>query len=256
MTYPVLEGKVAIVTGGSSGIGKATALLFGEAKANVVIASRNEAKAMEVVKEIFEKGGEATYIQTDISDAKQVESLIAKTVEKYGKINCCVNNAAAAPDSFPITEFDEAYWDKLMSADLKGLAICLKYELKQFYKQGTGGSIVNLSSAIAEKTQPAACSYVAAKFGVKGITEVAQLEAGKHGVRINSVCPGSVDTPMLNQYLVEHEIDPVEYAKATTTCGRFAQPREMAEVMLWLCSDASSYVCGTNIVADGGYSLL
>ena len=143
-----------------------------------------------------------------------------------------------------------------MKVDLKGVAICLKHELIQFYKQGTGGSIVNISSAIAEKSQPAACAYVSAKFGAKGLTEVAQLEAGAHGVRVNSICPGSVDTPMLRQYLVEHGIDPVAYAKATTTCGRFADPRELAEAAMWLCSDASSYVCGANIVVDGGYSLL
>ena len=256
MVFPVLNGKTAIVTGSASGMGRTTALLFAKAKANVVVVDINEEGGQKVVGEIKADGGEAIFIKTDISNSANVAEMIDKTVEKYGKLDCAVNNAAIAPDGNSLVDFDEDYWDKLLSVDLKGTALCLKYELRQMIKQGTGGSIVNIASAIINKVQPNSCNYTAAKCGVRGITRIAAIENGINQIRVNSVCPGSVETPMLFQYMEDRGIDPVQYARETVALGRFAKPEEIAQASLWLCSDAASYVTGANFDIDGGYSEL
>lgn len=157
-------------------------------------------------------------------------------------------------DNAPITEFDEQYWDHLMSVDLKGVALSMKYELRQLVEQGDGGSIINISSVSGFRPQPNNIAYTAAKHGVVGMTKVAALEYGGHNIRVNSVAPGAIDTPMLREALIEHNLNEEEYAPQLSLLNRFGQGREIAEASLWLASDASSYVTGTTIHADAGYT--
>lgn len=254
MTFPVLEGKVAIVTGSAMGMGLATAKLFADAKAKVVVADFNEEKGKEAVAEIEANGGTAHFVKVDISKSDQVQAMVAETVEKYGSLDVAVNNAALTPDNAPAAEFDEAYWDKLISIDLTGTALCMKYELQQMIKQGNGGSIVNISSVSGFRPQPNNIAYVAAKHGVVGMTKVAALENGDKNIRVNSVAPGAIDTPMLRGSLEETGQTEEEFAPQLSLLGRFGQPEEIAEASLWLASDQASYVTGTVIHADAGYT--
>lgn len=253
-TYPILEGKVAIITGAAMGMGEATAKLFAEAKAKVVVADFNEEKGQAVVDEIVAKGLEAHFVKVDVSNAEQVENMVKEAVAKYGRLDIAVNNAAITPDNNFVAELDEDYWDRLMSVDLKGVVLCMKYELQQLEKQGEGGSIINISSVSGFRPQPKTSAYVAAKHGVVGLTKNAALEYGPQNIRINSVAPGAVDTPMLRGAMEEFNLDPVEYPKQLSVLHRFAQPEEIAQASLWLASDYSSYVTGTTLHVDGGYT--
>ncbi len=253
MTYPVLKDKVAIVTGAAMGMGEATAKLFAEAGAKVVVADFNDEKGNATVAAIKAAGGEATFVHVDISKADQVEAMVAATVKAYGRLDVAVNNAALTPDDKPVHEFDEAYWDRLMSVDLKGTALCLKYELRQLLAQGNGGSIVNISSVSGFRPQPNNIAYVAAKHGVNGLTKVAALEYGAQNIRVNTVAPGAIDTPMLRGALEQFGLDPEAYAPQLSLLNRFADASEVARASLWLASDQSSYVTGTVIHVDAGY---
>lgn len=253
-TFPVLEGKVAIDTGAAMGMGKSTAELFAEAKAKVIVADFNEEKGREVAEAIKAKGQEAHFVKVDVSNEEQVENMVKETVEKYGRLDIAVNNAALTPDDNFVAEIDFDYWDCLMSVDLKGVALCMKYEIQQMEKQGEGGSIINISSVSGFRPQPKTSAYVAAKHGVVGLTKNAALEYGSKNIRINSVAPGAVDTPMLRGAIEQFGLDPVEYPKQLSVLERFAQPEEIAQASLWLASDYSSYVTGTTIHADGGYT--
>ncbi len=254
MVFPVLEGKVAIVTGAAMGMGQATAELFAEAKAKVVIADFNVEKGEEVVEGIKAAGGEAAFVKVDVSKSEEVRAMVKFTVDTYGRLDVAVNNAALTPDDKPADEFDEAYWDRLMAVDLKGTALCQKYELQQMKKQGDGGSIINISSVSGYRPQPDNIAYVAAKHGVVGMTKVAALENGQYNIRVNSVAPGAIDTPMLRGALEQFGFDEETYAPQLSLLNRFGQAREIAEATLWLASDASSYITGTTIHADAGYT--
>lgn len=236
------------------GMGEATAKLFAEAKAKVIIADFNEEKGKAVAEEILGKGQDAHFVKVDVSNPEQVENLVRETVEKYGRLDVAINNAALTPDDKLVEDLDVEYWDRLMGVDLKGVAICMKYELQQLVKQGDGGSIINISSVSGFRPQPRTSAYVAAKHGVIGLTKNGALEYGKHNIRINSVAPGAVDTPMLRGAIEQFGLDPVEYPKQLSVLERFAQPEEVAQASLWLASDYSSYVTGTTLHVDGGYT--
>ena len=254
MTFPILEGKVAIITGSAMGMGEATAKLFAQAKAKVVVADFNVEKGQHVVEEIKAAGGEAAFVKVDVSVSEQVESMVKFAYDTYGKLDIGVNNAALTPDDQPADEFDEAYWDRLMSVDLKGVALCQKYELQQMKAQGHGGSIINISSVSGFRPQPNNIAYVAAKHGVVGLTKVAALENGQFNIRVNSVAPGAIDTPMLRGALEQFGLDEKTYAPQLSLLNRFGQPEEIAQATLWLASDLSSYITGTVIHADAGYT--
>lgn len=254
MTFPVLQDKVTIVTGAAMGMGEATARLFAEAGARVVLADFNEEQGRAVTDEIVATGAEALFVKTDISKSDEVEAMVAAAVKRFGRLDAAVNNAALTPDNAPAAEFDEDYWDRLIAVDLKGTALSMKYELRQLIAQGGGGSIVNISSVSGFRPQPNNIAYVAAKHGVIGMTKVAALENGALNIRVNSVAPGAIDTPMLRGALEQVGTTAEEFAPQLSLLNRFGEAREIAQATLWLASDLSSYVTGTTLQVDAGYT--
>ena len=182
--------------------------------------------------------------------------MVKFAVDTYGRLDIAVNNAAITPDDKPIADFDEAYWDRLMSIDLKGVALSLKYEVRQMMSQGGGGSIINTSSVSGIRPQPGTPAYIAAKHAVIGLTKSAAIDYSPHNIRINSVAPGAIDTPMLRGALEQFSLNPEEYAKQLSMLGRFAKPEEVAHANLWLASDDSSFVTGAVYAVDGGYTAM
>ena len=251
-----LNDKVAIVTGAAMGMGKSTAELFAKAGAKVIVADYNVEQGQAAADEIKANGGEATFIKVDVSIEEEVKNLVEKTVETYGRLDVAVNNAAITPDDKPIAEMDMDYYARLMAVDLKGVMLCMKYEIKQMLAQGSPGSIVNTSSVSGLRPQPSNPAYVTAKHGVIGATKAAAMDYSPQGIRINTVCPGAIDTPMLQNALLQFNLDPEEYAKKLSMLGRFAQSEEVAHANLRLCSDLSSYVTGATIAVDGGYTAM
>jgi len=249
-----LDGKVAIVTGSAMGMGKETAKLFAQNGAKVVIADFNEEKGKEAVEEIKTDGGEAYFVEVDVSNEEQVENMVKETVDQYGKLDIAVNNAALTPDDKPVADIDMEYYDQLMAVDLRGVVLCLKYEIKQMQEDGIKGSIINTSSVSGIRPQPNNPAYVAAKHGVVGITKSAAMDYSPEGIRINSVAPGAINTPMLQGALEQFGFDPDEYAKELSMLGRFAEASEVAQANLWLASDRSSFTTGTVLNVDGGYT--
>lgn len=249
-----LENKVAIITGSAGGMGKETAKLFAEEGAKVVVADFNEAGGQAVVDEINANGGTAAFCKVDISDTVQVRAMIAYAVETFGRLDCAVNNAALRPDSNTFADLDEEYWDRLQAVDLKGTALCMKYEIRQFLAQGNGGAIVNISSINAFKPTLGNPAYQAFKHGVEGLTKAAAFEYGVKGIRINSVAPGAIRTPMLNEAMKGFNEE--DLIASMSAIGRLGEPREVAYGSLFLCSDEASYVHGTVLHVGGGYELL
>ena len=251
-----LNGKVVIITGAAMGMGAATAELMAKAGGKVVIADMNEEVGRQQTEKINAAGGTAAFVKVDVSDEKAVEAMVQFAVDTFGRLDGAVNNAARIPDDKPLAELYENVWDHLLAVDLKGVALCLKYEIRQMLKQGGGGSIVNTSSVSGIRPQPANPAYVAAKHGVIGLTRQAAMDYSPSGIRVNSVAPGAIDTPMLQEALIKFGLDPVTYPKQLSMLGRFAQASEVAEGNLWLISDLSSYVTGTVLSIDGGYTAM
>lgn len=189
--FPVLEGKVAIVTGAAQGMGKATASVFVRAGAKVVIADVKAEEGAQVARELSELG-EVRFVQTDISKSEDVQKLVAETVSAFGKLDVAINNAAMTPDKTALLEFDEEYWGRLMNVNLTGTALCCKYQMQQMKKQGHGGSIVNIASINAYSPQPNMPAYTAAKHALLGLTKHAATEGGPSGIRVNAIAPGAI----------------------------------------------------------------
>jgi glucose 1-dehydrogenase len=254
MATGVLDGKVAIVTGAAMGMGEATARVFGAAGAHVLVSDINAELGQGTAEAIERDGGSASFCQADVSSARDVEAMVRTVVERYGRLDCAVNNAAVTPDTHPIADFDEAEFDRVLAVDLKGVALCLKYEIAQMLNQGDGGAIVNVGSVSSFRPQPNNAAYVAAKHGVIGLTKVASLENAPLGVRVNTVCPGAIDTPMVRGALETVGLTEEEFAPVISLFGRFGRPEEVAQASLWLCSDQSSYVTGAALTVDAGYT--
>jgi NAD(P)-dependent dehydrogenase (short-subunit alcohol dehydrogenase family) len=249
-----LEGKVAIVTGAAMGMGEATARVFAAAGAHVLVSDINEELGLTTVERIERDGGSASFCHTNVSVAADAETMVRTAVERYGRLDCAVNNAAVTPDTHPIAELDEQEWDRILAVDLKGVALCLKYEVAQMLEQGDGGSIVNIGSVSSFRPQPNNAAYTAAKHGVIGLTKVASLENAPLGIRVNTVAPGAIDTPMIRGALETVGMTEAEFAPQISLLGRFGQPEEVAQASLWLCSDQSSYVTGAVLSVDAGYT--
>ena len=254
MAHPLLQDKTALVTGAAMGMGAATAKLFAAAGARVAVADFNEEAAVKTVAEIEADGGAAFYVKADVSRPEQARAMVDAVVSEYGRLDVAVNNAAITPDTNPLSELDEDYWDRLMSINLKGVALSLKYELQHLIKQDQGGSIINISSVRGFRPQPNAAAYVAAKHGVVGLTKVAAVKNGSRNIRVNCVAPGAIDTPMLQASLARKGLTEAEVAPRLSLLNRLGSVDEVAQATLWLASDLSSYVTGTTIHADAGYT--
>ena len=251
-----LANKVTIITGAAMGMGKETAILFAEEGAKVIVADFNEEAGNAVVDEIKSKGSTAAFCKVDISNSSQVEAMVKFAVDTYGRLDCAVNNAALKPDNNKFEDLDEAYWDRLQAVDLKGTALCMKYEIRQFLAQGGGGAMVNISSINAFKPTTGNPAYQAFKHGVVGLTMAAAFEYGIKGIRINSVAPGAIRTPMLTSALEGLGIEEKDIIPTMSLIGRLGEPREVAHGSLFLCSDDASYVHGTVLHVGGGFELL
>jgi len=246
-----LEGKIALVTGGSSGIGQATASAFAREGAKVVIADvqvEGSTKTLQMIKKV---GSEGIFVKTDVSQAGEVESLIKKVVESYGRLDCAFNNAGIETERSFTADCSEAVWDRVINTNLKGVWLCLKYEIRQMITQG-GGVIVNTASTMGLVGFPGSPAYIASKHGIMGLTKAAALEYAKDGIRINAVCPTVTMTPMIERAMTSSP-DAFEILRSMHPMGRFAKVEDIAEAVVWLCSDATSYITGQPVVVDGGY---
>jgi len=244
----LVAGKVALVTGGGSGIGRQACLVFAREGARVVVCDVAVEGGQETVGQIEQAGGQATFIRADVAQAAEVEALVAKTVETYGRLDCAYNNAGIAGRTARVADDSEQNWERILAINLKGVWLCLKYEIAHMLTQG-GGAIVNTASDAGLIGLRRAGAYVASKHGVVGLTRTAALEYAKANIRVNAVCPGPIDTPMLRE-ASERVIDAMATAQPN---GRLGQPREIAEAAVWLCSDAASFVTGHPMPVDGGY---
>ena len=244
------EGKVVLVTGAGSGIGRATALVFAREGAKVVVSDIVVEGGQETVQQIEAAGGEAIFVKADVSQAADVETLVAKTVETYGRLDCAFNNAGIEGGVKPTIDCTEEEFDRTIAVNLTGVWLCMKYEIQQMLSQG-GGTIVNTASAAGLVGFPGLPDYVASKHGVLGLTKTAALEYAKSGIRVNAVCPGVIQTPMVERGA---QLSPGfdELAVSMEPVGRFGQPAEVGEAVVWLCSDAASFVTGIPMQVDGG----
>lgn len=255
-----IKGKVVIVTGAATGIGRTTALEFGSLGAKVVVATGHNAAGGEATAQaIRDAGGEAMFIQCDVSDEAQVENLVAKTVEAYGRLDCAFNNAGVGPDGVripfnPLVETSVDIWDKTMRVNAKGVFLCLKYELRQMLKQGYG-AIVNTASVGGIRMAPGFGAYGPSKAAVIAATRTAAVEVAKAGIRVNAVCPG----PTLGTELMKNSIATGSGAAAgedgdmpPIPLGKFGQAEDVAHAVVWLCSEMSGHITGHCLSVDGG----
>ena len=244
------SGKVALVTGGSRGIGRATALLFAQSGAKVVIGDVDPA-GDETVETIKRDGGEATFVRTDVSDESDVKNLIATAVKTYGGLNCAFNNAGVLPPTVALVEMEESTFDQTLAVDLKGMFLCMKHEIAHMLQSG-GGAIVNTASIAGLIAEPGISAYIAAKHGVIGLSKAAAVEYASKGIRINALAPGLVNTAMTKAWFDDPNMS--AYFIANTPIGRVSQPAEIAGMVLFLCSDLASFTVGQTFVIDGGYT--
>jgi NAD(P)-dependent dehydrogenase (short-subunit alcohol dehydrogenase family) len=245
-----LQNKVALVTGGTTGIGRDTAVLFAKAGAKVVVSGRRETEGQETSNLIRAAGGDGLFVKSDVSKSSDVQSLVQKTVEKFGRLDIAFNNAGIEGKWIPLIEQSLEDWDAVIDINLKGTWLCLKYEIQQMLKQGGGGSIVNMSSVAGLMGAAGAGVYCASKHAVIGLTRTAALENAAHGIRVNAVCPAVIETAMADRAFADPEAN--KRVLALHPIGRFGKPIEVAEAVLWLCSGKSSFMTGHYIVLDGG----
>jgi NAD(P)-dependent dehydrogenase (short-subunit alcohol dehydrogenase family) len=243
-------GKVILVTGGSSGIGRATSILFARHGAKVVIGDINAADE-ETIEAIKSEKGEATFIQTDVRNAEEVKNLIVTAVKTYGGLNCAFNNAGILPPMAMLADTEESTFDQTFDVDVKGVFLAMKYEIQQMLKTG-GGVIVNNASIAGLIAERGLSAYVAAKHAVIGLSKAAAIEYAAQGIRINAIAAGLVQTPMTKHW--EDDPETRQFFIVNTPIGRFAQPDEIANMVLFLCSDLASFAAGQTFVVDGGYT--
>jgi NAD(P)-dependent dehydrogenase (short-subunit alcohol dehydrogenase family) len=249
------EGKVAFVTGGASGIGRAAALAFARAGARVAVADVGEQANQETARLIEQEGGRALAVRCDVTRGEDVKAALQKTAEAFGRLDFAFNNAGIEPKKpAPTADYDEEEWNRIIEIDLRGVFLCMKHEIPLMLKSG-GGAIVNTSSGaglIGIKGSPA---YTAAKHAVIGLTRAAALDYAAQNIRVNAVCPGYIDTPMMGRF-TGGTPEGRAHVVAEEPIGRMGRPEEIANTVLWLCSDGAGFVIGHALVADGGQTIV
>lgn len=249
----ILEGKVALITGAGSGIGRATSKIFAREGAKLVLADVVEEGGQQTLAMLADTGHhDAIFIKTDVANASDVEAAIAKAVATYGRLDCAFNNAGIEGKNGLTHECERDNWDRVIAINLTGVWLCMKAELAQMLKQGKGGAIVNTSSGAGLAGVRGMPAYVAAKHGVAGLTRAAAIEYGKHGIRVNAVCPGPIRTPMMDRLLGKRPEAEERFARGGPL-RRLGEPSEIGETVAWLCSDHASYVTGLPMPVDGGF---
>lgn len=244
----LLEDKVAVITGGSSGIGRATAFAFAAEGARVAIGARRVTEGEQTARLIREQGGDAIFVETDVRHSAQVARLVAGAVERWGRLDCAFNNAGIEGSVFTLTaDYPEDAWDEVIAINLTGVFLAMKHEIPHILKQG--GAIVNMSSIAGLLGGPVGSAYFASKHGVVGLTKAAAIEYAKSGLRVNAVCPAVIETGMANRAFGEMwdrivDMHPI---------GRVGTPQEVADAVVWLCSDRASFITGHALPIDGGY---
>ena len=250
----ILEGKAAMVTGGASGIGRATAVAMSREGARVVVADRTEQGAAETVAMINASGGQAIAIGGDVSREVDVATMVARTVAAFGRIDCAFNNAgisgrAVGPTGQRTHEMTQASFEGMLAVNLTGVFLCMKHEIDQMLKQGSGGAIVNTASIAGLIGLPTATHYVAAKHGVVGLTKTAAMEYAKDSIRVNCVNPGYIQTPMTDETMKTR----YDEVMTKVPMRRLGTAQEIAEAVIWMCSDRASFMTGASHIIDGGY---
>jgi NAD(P)-dependent dehydrogenase (short-subunit alcohol dehydrogenase family) len=251
-----MSNKVALITGASSGIGRATAEAFAEQGARVVVAARRQEQLDSLVAEIEAQGGTATAIRTDVSEAADVERMVAHAIETFGQLDYAVNNAATEGRFAPILDLADEEWDRVIDINLKGAFLSMKHEARAMLTAGHGGAIVNVGSVNSFLGAATASAYCTSKHGMVGLTTSASAELAPKGIRVNMVCPGVIDTPMHRR--IRKDIGDEIFDQAVLPgvhLQRAGRPEEIAQVIVFLCSDAASYITGSTLTPDGGFML-
>jgi NAD(P)-dependent dehydrogenase (short-subunit alcohol dehydrogenase family) len=250
---PQFTGKVALVTGGSSGMGRATAVAFAKEGAKVVVASRRSDEGQETIRLVRQAGSDGLFVKTDVTKEADVQAAVEQTVAAFGRLDFAFNNAGIFGETPDLTEQTEAEFDKVMSVNVKGVWLCLKYQVRQMLKNG-GGSIVNNSSGLGVVGMVGAPIYVASKHAVIGLTKAAALTYAKNGIRINVVCPGVIEETDMHNAGVGANEQFKQMMLAMHPVGRFGKPAEVASAVIWLCSEGAGFVTGHSLLVDGGFT--
>jgi NAD(P)-dependent dehydrogenase (short-subunit alcohol dehydrogenase family) len=247
------QGKVALVTGAASGLGRASALAFAREGASVVVADIDVKNGQRTVQMIEKAGGKAVFVKTDVTQRAEVEALIKKTVKTYGRLDYAHNNVGIEPMASSLIECTEEQWHQVLNSDLTSVWLCMKYEITYMVKHG-GGAIVNTSSIAGLVGPEDVCEYIASKHGVNGLTKAAAVGFAKRGIRVNAVCPAGMRGTAMYKRVTSRDPGFAPKMVADIPMGRDAEPEEVAEAVIWLCSDAASYVTGLCMAVDGGFT--
>ena len=247
------DGRVALVTGAASGMGRAVALALAAEGAAIVLADVAVEGGEQTTAEIVDKGGRAVFRRTDVSDSADVRAVVDDAVREFGGLDHGVNAAAIENETKPLADCDEETYDRMLAVNLRSVFLCMKYEILAMRAQGRGGTVVNIASTNSFRPQPHQAAYTASKHGVLGLTRAGAVDHAADGIRINAVCPGAIETPMLMGAIAARGRDPQEVAGRLSLFGRFGSPDEIARAVLWLSSDDSTFTTGHALAVDGGY---